>query len=43
MSRFWLVPLIVLAIVLLGLLALGIPSGAPAPTAYEKPLDVKAN
>lgn len=36
MPRIVLIPLIVLAIAVIALLALGIPSGAPTQTPYEK-------
>lgn len=47
MSRRVLIPLVVLIVVLLGLLALGLPpsfmGGAPTPVAYEKTLDVQSS
>ena len=39
MNRIWIVaPLALLAVVLIGLIALGLPPGAPTPTPYEKTL-----
>ena len=39
MNRLWIVaPLALLALVLIGLIALGVPPGAPVQTPYEKAL-----
>ncbi len=40
MPRIVLVPLLILAIAIVGLLALGIPTGAPTQAPYEKTLDI---
>ena len=40
MPRIALIPLVILAIAIVGLLALGIPAGESAQQPYEKTLDV---